>query len=338
MSRTYKAVQVTKPGNLEVVERPLVEPAFGQVRIHVEACGICHTDAFTIEGGFPVITYPRVPGHEVIGRIEAVGPGVQGWKEGQRVGVGYMGGHCGHCEYCRRGDFVNCQNQPISGFHSDGGYAEMMIAQASGLAAIPDDLLPTEAAPLLCAGLTTFNALRNSKARPGELVAIQGVGGLGHLGIQFARHMGFQVVAIARGPEKEGLARKLGAHHYIDSNAQDPVAALQGLGGARLILATAASSKSMSPLLGGLAPRGQLIVAGAGNEPIEVNPVPLLFGMRSIAGTMTGSSIDAEDTLSFSSQQSIRPMIETVPLANAAEAYGRMMRNEARFRIVLVTA
>jgi len=335
--RTYKAVQVTKPGKLEVVERAIIEPSFGQVRIRVEACGVCHTDAYTVEGGFPGLTFPRVPGHEVIGKIEAMGSGVQGWKEGQRVGVGYMGGHCGYCEYCRRGDFVNCQNQPISGTHTDGGYAEMMIAQANGLVAIPDDLPSTEAAPLLCAGLTTFNGLRNSKARPGELVAIQGVGGLGHLGIQFARRMGFQVAAIARGPEKESLSKKLGAHHYIDSNSRDPVAALQALGGARLILATAANSKSMSPLLGGLAPRGQLVAAGAGgNEPIEVNPVPLLFGMRSIAGTMTGSSIDAEDTLSFSSLQGIRPMIETVPLANAAEAYGRMMRNEARFRIVLV--
>jgi alcohol dehydrogenase, propanol-preferring len=338
MNRTYKAVQVAQAGKLEVVEKTMVEPAFGQVRIRVEACGVCHTDALTVEGGFPGLTYPRVPGHEVIGKIEAIGSGVQGWKEGQRVGVGYMGGHCGYCENCRRGDFVNCQNQPISGTSADGGYAEMMIAQATGLVAIPDDLLPTEAAPLLCAGLTTFNGLRNSKARPGELVAIQGVGGLGHLGIQFARRMGFQVTAIARGPEKESLARKLGAHHYIDSNAQDPVAALQSLGGARVILATAANSKSMSPLLGGLAPRGQLIVAGTGgNEPIEVDSVPLLFGMRSIAGTMTGSSIDAEDTLSFSSLQGIRPMIETVPLANAAEAYGRMMRNEARFRLVLVT-
>ena len=338
MSRTYQAVQATQPGKLEVVERSIVEPAFGQVRIRVEACGVCHSDAITVEGGFPGLTFPRVPGHEVIGKIEAMGPGVQGWKEGQRVGVGFMGGHCGHCESCRRGDFVNCQNQPISGVHSDGGYAEMMIAQASGLAAIPDDLLPTEAAPLLCAGLTTFNGLRNSKARPGELVAIQGVGGLGHLAIQFARRMGFQVAAIARGIEKESLAKKLGAHHYIDSNGQDPVTALQALGGARLILATAANSKSMSPLLGGLAPRGQLVVAGVGrDEPITVNPVQLLFGTRSIAGTMTGSSIDAEDALSFSSLQGIRPMVETVPLVNAAEAYGRMMRNEARFRIVLVT-
>ena len=349
MSRTYKAVQATQPGKLEVVARAIIEPAFGQVRIRVEACGVCHSDALTVEGGFPGLTFPRVPGHEVIGKIEAIGPGVpvlrsstaeggQGWKEGQRVGVGFMGGHCGHCENCRRGDFVNCQNQPISGVHSDGGYAELMIAQASGLVAIPDDLLSTEAAPLLCAGLTTFNALRNSKARPGELVAIQGVGGLGHLGIQFARRMGFRVAAIARGSEKESLAKKLGAHHYIDAKVQEPVAALQALGGARLILATAANSKSMSPLLGGLAPRGQLIVAGAGgDEPISVDPVALLFGMRSLAGTMTGSSIDAEDTLSFSSLQQIRPMIEIVPLANAAEAYGRMMRNEARFRIVLVT-
>jgi propanol-preferring alcohol dehydrogenase len=276
MRLTYKAVQVTEPGKLEVVERSIIAPDFGQVRIRVEACGVCHTDSLTVEGGFPGLTFPRVPGHEVIGKIEAVGRGVQGWKEGQRVGVGFMGGHCGYCEYCRRGDFVNCQNQPISGTSADGGYAEMMIAQATGLAAIPSDLLPAEAAPLLCAGLTTFNGLRNSNARPGELVAIQGVGGLGHLGIQFARRMGFRVAAIARGPEKENLAKQLGAHHF-------------------------------------------------------------LFGMRSIAGTMTGSSLDAEDTLSFSSLQNIRPLIETVPLAKAAEAYGRMMRNEARFRIVLVT-
>src|SRR5258708_22304758 len=322
MSRTYKAVQAIQPGKLDLVEKPIGEPAFGQVRIRVEACGVCHTDAYTVEGGFPGLTFPRVPGHEVIGKIETLGPGVQGWKVGQRVGVGYMGGYCGHCERCRRGDFVNCQNQPISGCHSDGGYAEMMIAQATGLVAIPDDLLSTETAPLLFAGLTTFNGLRNSKARPGELVAVQGVGGLGHLGIQLARRMGFNVAAIARGSEKEALAKKLGAHHYIDSNAQDPAAALQTLGGAPLILATAANSKSMSPLLGGLAPRGQLIVAGAGgNEPIGVDPVPLLFGMRSIAGTMTGSSIDAEGTLSFSALQGIRPMTETVPLANAAEAY-----------------
>jgi propanol-preferring alcohol dehydrogenase len=337
MTRTYKAVQVTKPGTLELVERTVVEPVYGQVRIRIEACGVCHTDAYTVQGGFPGLTYPRVPGHEAIGTIETLGPGVQDWRIGQRVGVGYLGGHCGHCDHCRRGDFVNCRNQPISGVHSDGGYAELMIALSSGLVAIPDGLSSTDAAPLLCAGLTTFNGLRNSAARPGELVAIQGVGGLGHLAIQFARGMGFQVAAIARGSDKESLARKLGAHYYIDSTSQDPVTALQALGGARLILATAPNSKSMSPLLAGLAPRGQLIVAGAGGEePIEVHPIPLLFGMRSIAGTMTGTSIDAEDTLSFSSQQGVRPMIEIVPLAKAAEAYGRMMRNEARFRVVLV--
>lgn len=278
MNKTYKAAQATKPGKLEIVERAIIEPASGQVRIRVEACGVCHTDALTVEGVFPGISYPRVPGHEVIGKIEAVGPNVQGWKVGQRVGVGLMAGHCGHCQSCRRGDYVNCQNQSMAGIFIDGGYAEKMIAPAVGLAAIPDDFLSAEAAPLLCAGLTTFNGLRNSKARPGELVAIQGVGGLGHLGIQYAKHMGFRVVAIARGKEKEDLAKKLGAHHYIDSGAQDPVAALQALGGARVILATAANSKSMSPLIGGLAPRGQLVVAGAGgNDPIEVNSVPLLF-------------------------------------------------------------
>src|SRR5438552_15465938 len=255
MSRTYKAVQATQPGKLEVVERAIIEPAFGQVRIRVEACGVCHSDALAVEGSFPGLTFPRVPGHEVIGKIEAIGPGVQGWKEGQRVGVGFMGGHCGHCANCRRGDFVNCQNQPISGIHSDGGYAEMMIAQASGLAAIPDDLLSTEAAPLLCAGLTTFNALRNSKARPGELVAIQGVGGLGHLGIQFARRMGFRVAAIARGSARESLAKKLGGR----------------------IITLTPRFRSRLPCFKRRPEnfRGQLIVAGTGgDEPISVAPVP----------------------------------------------------------------
>jgi D-arabinose 1-dehydrogenase-like Zn-dependent alcohol dehydrogenase len=336
MSRTYQALQVTKPGKLELVDKAVTEPASGQVRIRVEACGICHTDAFTVEGALPGINYPRVPGHEVIGTIEAIGPGVDGWKEGQRVGVGLMAGHCGHCQSCRRGDFVNCANQVMSGISADGGYAEKMIANAADLAAIPDNLPSTEGAPLLCAGVTTFNALRNSRARPGDLVAVQGVGGLGHLAIQYARQMGFQVAAIARGKDKEDLAKKLGAHHYIDSNAQDPVAALQALGGATVILATAANNKSMSPLLAGLAPRGQLVVAGAGgHEPIEVNPVPLLFGMRSVAGTMTGAPIDAEETLSFSSQQRILPMIETFGLEHAPEAYERMMSGKARFRVVL---
>ena len=335
MSTKYKAVQVTKPGKLEIVEKATREPASGQVRIRVEACGVCHTDALTVEGAFPGINYPRVPGHEVVGTIEAIGPDVVGWKEGQRVGVGLMAGHCEHCQPCRHGDFVNCANQVMAGISSDGGYAERMIANADGLTAIPDSLPSTEGAPLLCAGLTTFNALRNSKARAGDLVAIQGIGGLGHLGVQYARKMGFQVAAIARGKDKEDLVKQLGAHHYINSSAEDPVAALQALGGATVILATAASGKSMSSLVSGLAPRGQLVVAGAGNDPIEVNPTPLLFGMRSVVGTMTGSPIDAEDTLSFSSQQGIRPMIETFGLERAPEAYERMMSGKARFRIVL---
>src|SRR5258708_38570573 len=335
---TYRAVQINSPGKMELGQRQLLDPAAGRVRLRVEACGICPSDSVTVDGLIPGIAYPRVPGHEVVGRIDALGEGVSGWKIGQRVGVGFRGGHCGVGTPCRRGDFVNCTNQPISGVHHDGGYAESMIAIPSGLVSIPDDLGSADAAPLLCAGLTTYNALRHSLAEPGDLVAVQGIGGLGHLGVQFAARMGFRVAAIARGAEKESLAKKLGAHHYIDSKVQEPVAALQALGGARLILATAANSKSMSPLLRGLAPRGQLIVAGAGgDEPISVDPVPLLFGMRSIAGTMNASSIDAEDTLSFSSLQQIRPMIETVPLASTAEAYGRMMRNEARFRSVLVT-
>lgn len=338
MRNTYKAVQATGPGKLELVERTMVEPGPGQVRIRVEACGVCHTDAFTVEGGLPGLAYPRVPGHEVVGRIDAIGTGVQGWKVEQRVGVGYLGGQDGICQLCRGGDFVNCLNQPVTGATQDGGYAEMMIARASGLASIPNELNPVEAAPLLCAGVTTFNGLRHSRARPGDLVAVQGVGGLGHLGVQFARKMGFRVAAIARGQDKAELAKKLGAHHYIDSKSKDPVAELQALGGAKLILATAADNKSIAAILGGLAPRGQLVVAGAGgNEPMQINPQLLLFGMRSLAGTLAGSSRDNEDTLSFSFLEGIRAMTETAPLANAAEAYAKMMRNEARFRIVLVT-
>src|SRR5882672_205635 len=300
MSATYKAFQAIAPGKLQAVELPMAEPPPGHVRVRVEACGVCHSDALTVEGGFPGLTYPRVPGHEAIGKIDALGSGVEQWRVGQRVGVGFLGGHCGVCSRCRRGDFVNCERQPISGIHTDGGYAEVMIAKANALAAIPDDLSPVDAAPLVCAGLTTFNALRKSKARAGDLVAIQGVGGLGHLGIQYAMRMGFKVAAIARGAEKRDLALKLGAHHYIDSSAQDPSAELQRLGGARVILATAANSQSMSALVGGLCPQGEMIVAGAGgNEPIGINPIPLIFGERSIAGTLTGQSIDCEDTLAF---------------------------------------
>ena len=338
MSATYRAIQAVAPGKLQAVDLPVVEPPPGHVRVRIEACGVCHSDVITVEGGFPGLTYPRVPGHEAIGKIDALGSGVEQWRVGQRVGIGFLGGHCGVCSRCRRGDFVNCERQPVSGVHADGGYAEVMIARANALAAIPDELSPVEAAPLLCAGLTTFNALRKSRARAGDLVAIQGVGGLGHLAIQFAMHMGFDVAAIARGAEKGEIARKLGAHHYIDSSTQDPSAELQSLGGARVILATAANNQSMSALVGGLGPQGEMIVAGAGgDEPIGINAVPLIFGERSIVGTLTGHSIDSEDTLAFSALRGIRAMVETLPLAKAQEAYRRMMNNEARFRIVLVT-
>jgi propanol-preferring alcohol dehydrogenase len=338
MSTTYRAIQAIAPGKLLAVELAVAEPPPGYVRIRIEACGVCHSDAATVEGGFPGLTYPRVPGHEAVGKIDALGSGVEPWRVGQRIGVGFLGGHCGICSRCRRGDFVNCERQPASGVHADGGYAEVMIAKANALVAIPDELSPVEAAPLLCAGLTTFNALRKSKARAPDLVAIQGVGGLGHLGIQYAKHMGFKVAAIARGAEKRDLALKLGAHHYVDSSTQDPSAELQRLGGARVILATAANNKSMSELIGGLAPRGEMIVAGAGGgEPMGINARFLVFGERSIVGTLTGHSIEGEDTLAFSALQGIRAMIETFPLAKAQEAYRRMMNNEARFRVVLVT-
>jgi len=335
---TYRAVQVSSPGKMELVQRPLVDPPAGRVRLRVEACGVCHTDSVTMDGLIPGIAFPRVPGHEVVGRIDALGEGVSGWTIGQRVGVGFLGGHCGVCTPCRRGDFVNCANQPVSGIHQDGGYAESMIAIPSGLAAIPDELSSSDAAPLLCAGLTTYNALRHSSAGPGDLVAVQGIGGLGHLGVQFAARMGFRVAAIARGNEKEPLAKKLGAHHYVDSQAGNPAAALQALGGAKVILATASDSKSMSDLIGGLAPRGRMIVAGAGSSPIEVSPMHLLFGSRGVEGTLTGSAIDNEDTLAFSVLQGIKPMIETVPLEKAAEGYQRMLSNQARFRMVIAVS
>jgi alcohol dehydrogenase, propanol-preferring len=334
---TYRAVQVTKPGEFELVQRLLAEPPPGRVRIRIEACGICHSDVLTVGGVFPGIAYPRVPGHEVVGRIEALGKDVSGWMVGQRVGVGFLGGPCFHCEPCRRGDYVNCQNQAIVGVHYDGGYAESMIAEAHGLVAIPDSLESTEAAPLLCAGVTTFNALRRSPARPGDLVAILGIGGLGHLGIQFARRMGFRVAAIARGVEKQELAEKLGAHHYIDSEVGDPAAVLKALGGASVILATASNGKAMSRLFGGLKFRGRMTVVGASADPISISTPDLLFGTRGIEGALTGSSIDCEDTLSFSSLEDIRAMIETVPLEEAPAAYTRMMANRARFRMVLVT-
>jgi propanol-preferring alcohol dehydrogenase len=336
-STTYRAVQASAPGKLEVVQRELVAPPPGKVRIRVEACGVCHTDAFTVDAPAPGVTYPRVPGHEVVGRIDALGEGVSNWKLSQRVGVGFLGGYCGRCTPCRRGDFVNCQNQSISGLTYDGGYAEVMIAEERGLTAVPDELSSRDAAPLLCAGVTTFNGLRNAGGRPGDLVAVQGIGGLGHLGVQFAHHMGFRVAAIARGAEKEPLARELGAHHYIDSSAGDAAAGLQALGGASVILTTATSGKAMSSLIGGLRARGRMIVVGASADPIEVNPAQLLFGTRAIEGSLTGSPLDGEETLAFSLLKGIRPKIETMPLEAAPEAYAKMMRNEARFRIVLLT-
>ncbi len=337
MTGTYTAVEVSAPGVLRVVERRVSEPGPGQVRIRVEACGVCHTDAATVTGIYPGLKLPRVPGHEVVGRIEALGSGVSKWKIGQRVGVGFFGGEDGVCEPCRRGDVVNCQNPVTPGVTVDGGYAEVMIAEARGIASIPDELSSAEAAPLLCAGITTYNALRNAGLRGGDLVAVQGIGGLGHLGVQFARHMGFHTVAIGRGREKEKLAKDLGAHVYIDTAVDDAAAVLQRMGGARAILATAPSGDGMGPLVSGLSARGKLIVVGVPQDPIQLNAFPLVFGGRSIYGSLTGTPIDSEDTLAFSVLENIRPMIETLPLEQAADAYARMMQGKARFRMVLVT-
>ncbi|MDF2583059.1 MAG: alcohol dehydrogenase [Mycobacterium sp.] len=334
MSGTYKAVQVSAPGIFEVVVRPLTAPGPQEVRIRVEACGVCHSDSLAVEGALPV-EYPRVPGHEVVGTIDAVGDGVQAWRIGQRVGVGYQGGNCGYCDSCRRGRFMTCRNQLSTGLDQDGGYAEVMIARASGLAAIPDGMAAVEAAPMLCAGVTTFNGVRNSVARAGDLIAIQGIGGLGHLGVQFARKMGFRVVAIARGPEKESLAMELGAHHYIDSERGDPSVAMRELGGAKAILATAADSRSIGRLVDALTPQGQLIIAGASFEPMEIDAVRVLFNEISITGTVTGTPIDREETMNFAALQGIGAITEVMPLAQAPEAYARMARNDARFRIVL---
>jgi len=337
MNSTYKAVEVSAPGVLRVVERPMPAPGPGQVRIRVEACGICHTDAATISGAYPGLTLPRVPGHEVVGRIEALGSGVSRWKIGQRVGVGLIAGEDGVCEPCRRGDMVNCQNPTVLGVTVDGGYAEVMIAEARAIASIPDELSSAEAAPLLCAGITTYNALRNAGLRGGDLVAVQGIGGLGHLGVQFARRLGFHTVAIGRGSDKEKLAKDLGAHVYIDTALDDATAVLQRMGGARAILATAPSGDSMGPLVSALAVRGKLIVVGVPQDQIQLSAFPLVFGGRSVYGSLTGTAIEQEDTLAFSVLENIRPMIETAPLEQAADAYARMMQGKVRFRMVLVT-
>jgi D-arabinose 1-dehydrogenase-like Zn-dependent alcohol dehydrogenase len=338
MKGIYKAVEVSAPGTLRIVERSVSEPGTDQVRLRVEACGICHTDAATVTASYPGLALPRVPGHEVVGRIEAVGSGVAKWKIGQRVGVGFFGGEDGVCEPCRRGDIVNCQNPVIPGITADGGYAEVMIAEARGIASIPDELTSAETAPLLCAGITTYNALRNAGLRAGDLVAVQGIGGLGHLGIQFAKHMGFRTVAIGRGGEKEKLAEDLGAHIYIDTSAVDAATVLQRIGGARAILATGTSGTAMAALVPGLSPRGKLIVVGVPQDPIQLSAVSLVFGGRSIYGSLTGTAIDNEDTLAFSVLENIRPMIETLPLEQAADAYTRMMQGKARFRMVLTMA
>ncbi|HXB54244.1 MAG TPA: alcohol dehydrogenase catalytic domain-containing protein [Vicinamibacteria bacterium] len=337
MADTYQAVEVSAPGVLRVVERPIREPGAGQVRIRVEACGVCHSDAATVTGMYPGLTLPRVPGHEIVGRIHALGSGVSRWKVGQRVGVGFFGGEDGVCEPCRRGNMVNCQNPVIPGITVDGGYAEMVIAEARGIAAIPNELGSVEAAPLLCAGVTTYNAVRNAGLRGGDLVAVQGIGGLGHLGIQFARRMGFRTVAIGKGGDKRELARQLGAQVYIDSAVDDAVAVLQGMGGARAIIATSPSGQAMGPLVSALAAGGKLIVVGVPQDPIQVSAVPLVFGGRAIYGTLTGTAIDEEDTLAFSVLENIRPMVEAAPLERAADAYARMIRGQARFRMVLVT-
>ncbi|HVH76389.1 MAG TPA: alcohol dehydrogenase [Stellaceae bacterium] len=333
-----RAVQVPRPGGpLELVEREIPEPAAGAVRIRVEACGVCHSDSVTKEGLFPGIAYPRVPGHEVIGRLDAAGPGVRGWSPGERVGVGWHGGNCGYCDACRRGDAFACETETlVTGVSSDGGYADYMTAPATALARVPADLDSVEAAPLMCAGITTFNALRNSGARPGERVAVLGLGGLGHLGVQFAAKLGFDTVAIARGADKAPLARQLGARHYIDSRAQDPAAALRELGGAKVVLATVTNGAAMTAVLGGLAPRGTLLVVGV-TEPLTIDPVPLILGSRSIKGWYSGTSIDSQETLKFSALAGVRPMIEIYPLERAAEAYDRMMSGAARFRVVLTT-
>jgi D-arabinose 1-dehydrogenase-like Zn-dependent alcohol dehydrogenase len=331
-----KAAQIPKPGaDFEIVEREIPKPEAGQVRIKVQACGVCHSDVFTKEGAWPGIQYPRVPGHEVAGIIDELGPGVSAWKQGQRVGVGWHGGQDNTCPSCRRGDFRNCENVKIPGISYDGGYQQYMLAPIEALAAIPESLSAVEAAPLLCAGITTYNALRHSGALPGDLVAVLGVGGLGHLGIQFASKFGYKVAAIGRGPENAALAKKLGANVYVDSKSTNAAEALKKLGGARAILATAPSSKAMSELIDGLGPNGKLIVIGADSDPIQVTPVQLIIGSRSIEGWVAGTPADSEDTLRFAELTGVRPMIETYPLEKAGEAYARMLSGQAQFRVVL---
>jgi D-arabinose 1-dehydrogenase-like Zn-dependent alcohol dehydrogenase len=332
---TMHVAQLSGPKRqFELVERPIPQPTPGTVRIKVDACGICHSDAMVKEGLWPGLQYPRVPGHEVSGSIDAIGPGVTDWSPGQRVGVGWHGGYCGRCDPCRRGDLFACITQQVTGISFDGGYGEYMIAPVSAVARFPDSLSPTDAAPLLCAGITTFNALRNSGARPGDVVAVLGLGGLGHLGVQYAAKLGFTVVAIARGKDKEALARQLGAAIYIDSQSQDPAAELLKLGGANVVIATVTVGDAMSAVVGGLAINGTLMVIGAA-ESMQVSPVTLLMGRRSVKGWYSGTAIDSQDTLAFSARTGVHSMNETFPLARVNEAYERMASGKARFRVVL---
>jgi D-arabinose 1-dehydrogenase-like Zn-dependent alcohol dehydrogenase len=331
-----KVAQIPKAGaDFQIVEREIPNPSAGQVRIKVQACGVCHSDQFTKEGTWPGIQYPRVPGHEVVGLIDELDAGVTEWKKGQRVGVGWHGGHDGTCRQCRRGDFRNCQNLKVPGISYDGGYQQYMVAPVEALVAMPESLDAAEAAPLLCAGITMYNALRHSGAMPGDLVAVLGIGGLGHLGIQFANKFGYKVAAIGRGSENAALAKKLGASVYLDSKSTNAAEALQKLGGAQLILATAPSSKAMSEIFDGLGPNGKLMVIGAAFDPIEVSPVQLVSGSRTIQGWASGTSADEEDTLRFAELTGVRPMIETYPLEKAAEGYARMISGKAQFRVVL---
>ena len=336
MKKQMRVAQVPRPkGAFEIVERDIPEPQSGWVRVKVEACGVCHSDSLTKEGLWPGIQYPRVPGHEVIGVVDAVGENVRGWKNGQRVGVGWHGGHCGYCENCRRGDFFACKVSLLTtGISYDGGYGEYMLAPAEGLALVPDDLAAIDGAPLMCAGLTTFNALRNSGARGGDVVGVLGIGGLGHLGVQFAAKMGFKTVAIARGEDKGTLAKQLGARHYIDSQTQDPAAELNKLGGAKVIIATVTNADAMNAVMGGLGPNGVLIVIGAAG-PLSVDPFLLITGKRSVQGWYSGTSIDSQDTLNFSVSTGVQSMNEVFPFEKVTEAYERMMSGKARFRVVL---
>jgi D-arabinose 1-dehydrogenase-like Zn-dependent alcohol dehydrogenase len=338
MAKQMRAVQVSAAnGPFELVQRDIPTPGPRQVRVRVQACGICHSDSFTKAGAFPGMKLPRVPGHEVVGIIDVLGPDVPKWKQGARVGVGWHGGHCGHCDSCRKGDFLTCTTGKIPGISYDGGYADYMIVPFEALAAVPDELSSAEAAPLLCAGITTFNSLRHSGVLAGDLVAVLGIGGLGHLGVQFAAKMGCRTVAVARGSDKEPLARQLGAFHYIDSTREDVAAELTRLGGARVILATLTDAKSMSNAIGGLGIDGKLLVLGASADPIQVSPLTLISKRRSISGWPSGTASDSEDTMRFSLQSEIRPLIEKYPLERAREAYDRMMSGKARFRVVLTT-